>query len=144
MNTPAVYTQSNDAEANEVIVFERREDGRAVARGRFATGGRGTGEPHLPSQSSVVLSEDGRWLLVVNAGSDELSLFGVGAEGIALAAVVGSGGARPTSVAVKGDLVYVLNNGTPNLASFRIAGGRLVERDGGRKPHCSDDAEPTI
>src|SRR5699024_11162379 len=95
----AVYTQSNAADANEVLVYERGDDGRTVARGRVATGGRGTGEPHLPSQSSVALSEDGRWLLAVNAGSDQLSLFSVNGHGIALASVAGSGGARPTSVA---------------------------------------------
>jgi 6-phosphogluconolactonase len=90
----------------------------------------------------VVLSDDGRRLLVVNAGSDELSLFSVAADGIALVAVTGSGGARPTSVAINNDLVYVLNNGTPNLASFRIADGGLVELDAGRHPLSSDQADP--
>ena len=73
----AVYVQTNDAAENEVLAFERGADGRLAPLGRFATGGRGTGKPHLPSQSSIVLSGDGRQLLVVNAGSDELSLFAV-------------------------------------------------------------------
>ena len=72
-----IYVQTNDAERNEVIAIDRSEDGRLEPLGSFDTGGRGTGKPHLASQSSVVLSDDGAWLLVANAGSDELSLFAV-------------------------------------------------------------------
>jgi 6-phosphogluconolactonase len=139
---PAVYVQTNDAAANEVVAFERGADGRLAPLGRFATGGRGTGEPHLPSQSSIVLSEDGARLLVVNAGSDEVSLFAVEGGGLVASDRVGSGGATPTSVAVRGDLVYVLNNGTPNIAGFRIDGDRLVEMEGSARPLSADDADP--
>ena len=123
--TAAVYVQSNDAAKNEVLAFERGADGALASRGAFATGGRGSGEPHLPSQGSIVVTADGRNLLVVNAGSDELSLFDVEDGGLRLADQVASGGATPTSVAVSGDLVYVLNNGTPNIAGFRIGEGHL-------------------
>src|SRR5947209_9406329 len=98
---PAVYVQTNDATNNEVLAFERHGDGRVGPRGQFATGGRGTGEPHLPSQRSIVLSDDGSQLLVVNAGSDELSLFAVEDSGLRLADRVDSCGATPTSVAVR-------------------------------------------
>lgn len=81
---PAVYVQTNDAAGNEIVAFSRAEDGTLAALGRYSTGGRGTGQPHLPSQSSVVLSNDGRWLLVVNAGSDELSLLAVEPDGLRL------------------------------------------------------------
>ena len=67
---PAVYVQTNDAADNEVVAFKRSEDGSLSRLGRYSTGGRGTGAPHLPSQNSIVLSDDGRWLLVVNAGRD--------------------------------------------------------------------------
>jgi 6-phosphogluconolactonase len=56
----AVYVQTNDARENEVIAFRRVEDGVLALLGRFATGGRGTGEPYLASAGPVVLSEDGR------------------------------------------------------------------------------------
>jgi 6-phosphogluconolactonase len=138
----AVYVQTNDATENEVLAFERRAGGRIAPAGRFPTGGRGTGQPHLPSQSSIVLSDDGRRLLVVNAGSDELSLFAVENGGLELTDRVASGGATPTSVAVNGDLVYVLNNGTPNIAGFRIDEGRLVELEGSERPLSADDADP--
>ncbi len=56
----AVYVQTNDATENAVLGYARGADGRLAPRGRFATGGRGSGKPHLPSQSSIVLSGDGR------------------------------------------------------------------------------------
>ena len=71
-----IYVQTNDAERNEVVAFDRAADGKLTAIGHFDTGGRGSGTPHLASQSSVVVSGDR--LLVTNAGSDELSLFRVG------------------------------------------------------------------
>ncbi len=138
----AVYVQTNDATNNEVLAFERRSDGKLAPLGQFATGGRGTGKPHLPSQSSIVLSDDGRRLLVVNAGSDELSLFAVQDDGLRLCDRVASGGATPTSVAVSGNLVYVLNNGTPNIAGFQIDDDQLVELDGSARPLSAGDADP--
>jgi len=139
---PSVYVQTNDAEANDVLVFNRAEDGTLAPAGRYSTGGRGTGQPHLPSASSVVLSEDGRWLLVVNAGSDELSLFAVQPDGLRLADRAGSGGNKPTSVAVSGTLVYVLNNGTPSISGFRLADGKLTTLPDSMRPLSSADADP--
>jgi 6-phosphogluconolactonase len=138
----AVYVQSNDAEQNEVLAFDRRADGTLAPGGRYATGGRGTGRPHLASQSSVVLSDDGRRLLVANAGSDDLSLFAVEGGGLQLADRVGSGGSAPTSVAVHGSLVYVLNNGTPNISGFRLDGDRLAPIEGSAMPLSSPEADP--
>lgn len=138
----AVYVQTNDATENEVVAFERRADGRLAPLGRFSTGGRGTGEPHLPSQNSIVLSGDGGQLLVVNAGSDELSLFAVESDELQLSDRVASGGATPTSIAVSGDLVYVLNNGSSNIVGFRIENGHLIELEGAARPLSADDADP--
>jgi 6-phosphogluconolactonase (cycloisomerase 2 family) len=137
-----VYVQSNDATKNEVLAFERGEDGRLAPRGRFATGGRGTGKPHLPSQSSIVLSGDGDHLLVVNAGSDELTLFAVEDGSLTLADRRASGGSTPTSVAVSRDLVYVLNNGSSSIAGFRIDDGRLVEMEESSRPLSDAQADP--
>jgi 6-phosphogluconolactonase len=139
---PAVYVQTNDAADNEIVAFGRAENGALALLGRYSTGGRGTGERHLPSQGSVVLSDDGRWLLVVNAGSDELSLFAVGADGLRLADRVGSGGSKPTSVAVSGALVYVLNNGTPNISAFNLVDGRLTALADSTRSLSRNDADP--
>jgi 6-phosphogluconolactonase (cycloisomerase 2 family) len=140
--SPAVYVQTNNATENEVIVFGRAEDGSLALMGRWSTGGRGTGLPHLASAGSVVLSDDGRSLLVVNAGSDELSLFAVQPDGLRLVDRVGSGGSKPTSVAVSGALVYVLNNGTPNISGFNLADGKLTALAGSARPLSGADADP--
>ena len=138
----AVYVQTNNATENEAIVFSRAEDGALAPVGRYSTGGRGTGLPHLASAGSVVLRDDGRWLLVVNAGSDELSLFAVQPGGLRLADRVGSGGSKPTSVAVSGALVYVLNNGTPNISGFNLSDGKLTALAGSARPLSGADADP--
>src|SRR5689334_15806612 len=141
--SPAVYVQTNDATRNEVIAFSRTQDGALAPLGRYSTGGRGTGSPHLASQSSVVLSDDGIWLLVVNAGSDELSLFEVEADGLRLAGPIASGGSVPTSVAVRDGVVYAVNNGgTPNISGFTITDGGLSPLEGSARPLSGDDADP--
>jgi 6-phosphogluconolactonase len=140
--TAAVYVQTNDDANNEVLAFRRSDDGALEPRGRFSTGGRGTGEPHLPSQNSVVLDDEGRSLIVVNAGSDEVSSFVVEPDGLRLVGRVGSGGSTPTSVAVRGGLVYVLNNGTPNISGFRLVAGALEPLEDSARPLSSADADP--
>src|SRR5215213_11714713 len=72
----AVYVQTN-ATPNEVIAFRRAGDGSLDRIGSVATGGDGEGSPHLTSQGSVALTRDGRYLLVTNAASDDLSIFSV-------------------------------------------------------------------
>lgn len=123
-----IYVQTNDAERNEVVAFDRAADGSLAALGRFETGGRGSGVPHLASQSSLAI--DGDRLLVANAGSDELSLFRVTADGLELAGSVPSGGSAPTSVAVHGELAYVLNNGSSGIAGFLLDGGAPTALEG--------------
>jgi 6-phosphogluconolactonase len=120
-----VYVQSNDAEHNEVVVFSRKSDGTLERRGGYLTGGKGSGAPHLPSQSSVVL-EDGR-LFVTNAGSDDVTLFAVDGEQVRVLDRVSSGGSTPRSVAVRGSRVYVLNTGDdPGISAFSLEREKLV------------------
>jgi 6-phosphogluconolactonase len=138
-----IYVQTNDADKNEVIAYDRSGDGRLDQLGRFETGGRGTGVPHLASASSVVLSDDGAWLLVTNAGSNELTLFSVESDGLDLAATIASGGSAPTSIAVRQEIVYALNNGgTPNITGFTLAGTGLAPIDGSTRPLSAGNADP--
>ncbi len=120
----AVYTMTNDAEGNEIIVFDRDAKGRLTEVGSVSTDGDGSGgglDP-LGSQDSLVLSDNQKWLLAVNAGSDEVSVFRVLPEGLSLVDVVGSGGDFPVSVTIFHNLVYVLNAGTsPNIAGFTLS-----------------------
>jgi 6-phosphogluconolactonase len=139
---PAVYVQTNDVGNNEVVAFRRSDDGSLASLGRFSTGGRGTGEPHLPSQGSVLLTDDGRWLLVANAGSDEVSVFAVESDGLRLTGRIASGGRTPTSVGVRGELVYVLNNGTPNVCGFELSGGALMPLEDSERPLSGAKADP--
>ena len=43
--------------------------------GTFATGGAGSDDAHLPSQGSLTLTRDRRYLLVTNVASDDVSVF---------------------------------------------------------------------
>jgi 6-phosphogluconolactonase (cycloisomerase 2 family) len=119
----ALYTLTNGAGGNAVLVFDRGADGTISAAGSFATGGLGSGGG-LGSQGAVVLSGDGKWLYAVNAGSNEISAFAVTKDGLALVSKVGSGGVRPISVTIAHDLLYVLNAGDAtnagNIAGFSV------------------------
>jgi len=135
----AVYVQTNDADENAVVAYSRAADGRLTAGGSYPTGGRGSGRPHLPSQGSLAVAGD--HLLVANAGSDDISLFAInGAGEPRLVFRVASGGSVPRSIAVHGDLVYVLNTGEPNVAGFRLAGDELRPL-GTTRPAGSDPAQ---
>src|SRR5262245_13271783 len=116
---PAVYVQTNDANGNRVLAFRRAPDGSLSELGEYPTGGVGDGSPHLTSQGSVVLTGDSSRLLVTNAGSGDLTVFAVGPEGLALVDTVATGEA-PKSVAVHGEIVYVLNTGRPSLVGLRL------------------------
>jgi 6-phosphogluconolactonase len=120
-----VYIQSNETEGNRVIAFRRDFDGSLSQRGTFSTGGAGTGSPYLQSQGSIVLTSDGRHLLVTNAGSGHLSVFATGDDALTLLHTIPTGGGTPRSVTERGGLVYVLNTEGPSLAGFRLQDGGL-------------------
>lgn len=143
----AVYIQTNDRSGNQVIAYRRAGDGALTPLGSYDTGGLGTGKPHLASQGSVVLSGDGRWLIVVNAGSDDVSVFAVSGRGLELADRVDAGGTAPTSVTVHGTLLYVLWNGGENAAAglqgFRIGEtGRVSPLATSQRELSRPDADP--
>jgi len=126
----AVYAMTNAASGNEVVIFDRSDDGMLTSAGSIATGGTGSsiGIDTLGSQGSLVLSEDNSWLLAVNAGSNEVSVFKVLREGLNLVDKVNSGGMFPVSVTVFHNFVYVLNSGgSPNITGFRLSlTGKLI------------------
>jgi 6-phosphogluconolactonase (cycloisomerase 2 family) len=118
----AVFTQTNATSGNSVLIYHRSSDGSLAAGGSVATGGTGSGAG-LGSQGAVTLSDDGNWLLVVNAGSNEVSSFAVGGNGaLTLRGKASSGGVMPISVTVHEGLVYALNaGGTGNISGLRLA-----------------------
>ncbi len=122
----AVYTITNAASGNAVVAYARASDGTLSPAVTYPTGGAGTGAG-LGSQGAVALSEDGRLLFAVNAGSNDVSLFHVSASGLTLATRFASGGIQPTSLTVSGNLVYVLNaGGDGNLTGFKLTHGAGV------------------
>ena len=131
----AVYTESNAASGNMVIIFHRAADGTLTPGGMVATGGRGTGAA-LGSQGAVTLSEDGRLLFAVNAGSDDVSVFRVRPYGLTLVDRIYSEGMMPVSVAARWPFLYVLNaGGDGNIAGFRIGwNDHLLPIDGATQP----------
>jgi len=106
----AVYTMTNGASGNEVILFHRTAHGFLMPGESFSTGGLGSGNG-LGNQGALALSAGNRWLFVVNAGSDDVSVFRVERNGLTLVDREPSGGRRPISVTVDRDLMYVLNAG---------------------------------
>ena len=106
----AVYTMSNAAEGNAVLVFDRNLVGKLTPAGEFDTGGLGTGTG-LGNQGAVIIDPANRWLFVVNADSDDVSVFAVEEDGLTLVDREESGGERPISLTYSGNLLYVLNAG---------------------------------
>jgi 6-phosphogluconolactonase len=118
----AVYTQTNDPGGNSVVVFDRYADGTLEKREAVGTGGAGStqsvgcgpGCPILDSQNAVVASKNGKLVFAVNAGSDSVSSFRATKGGLVLVEEEDSGGDMPESLALHGDLLYVLNTDTAN------------------------------
>lgn len=135
----AAYTMTNAADDNQIVVFDRSDNGLLSKVDTVSTGGKGSGgniDP-LGSQGSLVLvnddvkrgwmrhggTHDKALLLAVNAGSNDISVFRVAGNGITLQDRFGSGGSFPVSLTVSDNIVYVLNNGEPaNITGFRLDG----------------------
>jgi 6-phosphogluconolactonase (cycloisomerase 2 family) len=131
-----VYVNDNTAPVNSVAGFDRHADGTLTAMqgSPFAVGGSGTGGPDA-SQGSLQLSDHGRYLLAVDAGSNQISVLRIVNDGSlqpAGGSPVSSNGVDPVSIAVHHDLVYVANagpgasTGDTNYTGFRLDhGGQL-------------------
>jgi 6-phosphogluconolactonase len=124
--TPGVvYTISNNA-ANSVLEFQAGPGPTLTLAGTFSTHGSGTGAK-LTSQGAVTLAQDGRWLLVVDAGSNQITVFQVNSDGsLTFASIASSQGTAPISITEHDGLVYVLDNGT-STAPGNIAGFSLTK-----------------
>lgn len=116
----AVYTMTNAVTGNQVVILRRSENGRLTPAGMVVTGGNGTGTG-LGSGHSLVTTDDGRYLIAVNAGSNSVSVLRRESRGLELVgSAVPSGGSRPISVTVHDDTVYVLNADSNSIAGFRL------------------------
>jgi 6-phosphogluconolactonase (cycloisomerase 2 family) len=122
-----VFVQTNEPSGNQIAVYDRGRDGRLTRIATYPTGGLGgtaspgTESDHLASQGSLVFDRDHRLLIAVNAGGDTVSAFRVLGDRLRLTDVLPSGGQFPASIAVHGDLAYVLNSGGSGVVQgFRL------------------------
>jgi hypothetical protein len=130
--TGHVYVNDNTKGTNTIGAFDRHADGSLtpVPGSPFVAGGAGTGSG-LASQGAIQLTRDGRFLIAVDAGSNQVSVLRIHFDGslsLLRHGVVSSGGTLPDSVAVSGNLVYVANSGAgdANYTGFRLGfDGRL-------------------
>jgi 6-phosphogluconolactonase len=109
------YIDGNTATANTIDGFARHADGSVtpLPGSPFAAGGVGLGTG-LASQGAIQATPDGRYLLAVDAGSNQISVLRVTAGGVPVLAgqPVSSGGVKPVSVAIsRTGLIYVANSG---------------------------------
>ena len=126
-----VYVNDNTF-VNTIAGFDRHADGSLtpIPGSPFATGGVGTGAT-IASQGALQISDDGRYLLAVDAGSNEISVLRIEHNGAVRqihGGTVLSGGLEPVSIAVHRRLVYVANGGDggSNYTGFTLnRGGRL-------------------
>ena len=132
----AVFVQTDSTSGNHVVAYHRAADGALRPAGSYATGGLGgilggSVVDHTASQGSLTYDPWHSLLYAVNAGSNTVSVFAVRGDRLALRQVLSSGGTFPVSVAVHGDLVYVVNalNGG-SLQGYRVFGSFLVPLPG--------------
>jgi 6-phosphogluconolactonase len=136
-----LYVNGNTAGTNTIVTFDRHADGSLTPMpgSPFAAGGAGTGKG-IGSQGALQITSDGKYLLAVDAGSDQISVLRINKDG-ELNPVGGgpvpSGGVEPVSIAVHGSLVYVANagNGGTNYSGFTLnPGGHLRPLAGSTVP----------
>jgi 6-phosphogluconolactonase (cycloisomerase 2 family) len=131
-----VFVQTDSTSGNHVVAYHRAANGTLSPVGSYATGGlggilSGSVVDHTASQGSLVYDAWHGLLYAVNAGSNTVSVFAVHGDRLALRQVLSSRGTFPVSVAVHGDLVYVLNalNGG-SVQGYRVFGSFLAPLPG--------------
>jgi 6-phosphogluconolactonase (cycloisomerase 2 family) len=145
----AVFVQTDNTAGNQVVAYRRAAGGRLKLAASYDTGGLGgqlTGSvvDHLASQGSLTYDAGHGLLYAVNAGSNTVTVFAADGAALSRRQIVNSGGTFPVSVAVHGDLVYVLNalNGG-SVQGFRVDDGRLEHIAGSSRPlHLNPNATP--
>ena len=77
-----VYVNDNTAGQNTIAAFDRHVDGSLTpeAGSPFAAGGAGTGSG-LASQGAIQITDNGRYVLAVDGGSNQISVLRIGDDG---------------------------------------------------------------
>jgi dipeptidyl aminopeptidase/acylaminoacyl peptidase len=148
-----VYINDNTAGVNTVAGFDRHADGSLtpIPGSPFSVGGAGTGHGDA-SQGSLQLSTDRRYLLAVDAGSNQISALRIKPDGslqVAEGSPVSSNGVNPVSIAVDGNLVYVANQGPgtnpgdTNYTGFTLNPGGHLDPISGSTVALPSDSKPS-
>lgn len=136
----AVFVQTDNPAGNQVEVYQRSTDGTLSLQQGYATGGLGgvldgSVVDHQASQGSLTYDSAHHLLYALNAGSNTVSVFAMNGTSLTLRQTIASGGVFPVSVAVHGNVVYVLNaeNGG-SIQGYRVQHGRLVSKASWNRP----------
>lgn len=125
----AVFVMTNSNTGNEIMSYGRQANGSLTWIGNTPTGGRGSGgtvDP-LGSQNSLLLTQDGGFLLAVNSASGTIASFRVEGANLQLVDIKSSGGSAPDAIAQRDNLVYVLNAaGNASVVGFYLEDGHLI------------------
>jgi 6-phosphogluconolactonase len=105
-----VYVDDNTTNPNTISGFDRHADGSLTPMpgSPFFAGGAGTGSGGLASQGAIQLAGGGRYVIAVDAGSNQISVLRVRHDGelrLVRGGVVSSGGLDPVSIAEHDGLV---------------------------------------
>ena len=142
-----VYVLNNPAGPNSISVFNRAANGKLTFASTTVIGGRGSGS-NLGSQGSLILSSDGLRLFAVDAGSNQISVVAVGANGqLTPGSVSSSGGVDPVSLTATGNRLYVVNAGdsshAANVTGFQVStDGTLRPIAGSSQPLSAANPAP--
>jgi DNA-binding beta-propeller fold protein YncE len=113
-HTTPVFVQTDNLGGNTVVAYDQADDGTLTQAGVYPTGGLGgqlTGSvvDHTASEGSLAYDPDHGLVYAVNAGSNTITVFAAHGDHLSRQQVLSSGGTFPVSIAVHGNLVYVLN-----------------------------------
>jgi 6-phosphogluconolactonase (cycloisomerase 2 family) len=133
-----VFVQNDNTAGNQVFAYDRAYNGTLTLANSYSTGGlggvlNGSVVDHLASQGSLTYDPQNSLLYAVNAGSNTVSVFSVRGNQLFLQQVIGSGGVFPVSVAVHGDLVYVLNAKSATVQGYLSSFGELIPLRGSNR-----------
>jgi 6-phosphogluconolactonase len=148
---PALYTMTNTTGGNQVSDWLRASNGNLSRNGTYATTGKGLGAG-IGSQGALVFDDASQRFFAVNPGDNTISMLALAEDGtLTMMSTVASGGVKPVSIAVHGDVVYVVNYGDVNAAQvganitgFKVAGATLTAIAGSTRPlSATTDVHPT-
>jgi len=134
-----VFVETDNTAGNQVVAYDRADNGALTLAGTYDTGGsggvlNGSVVDHTASQGALAYDRQDNLIFSVNAGSNNVSVFSVRDDQLSLGQVVDSGGVFPVSVAVHGNLVYVLNaEGGGTVQGYFVLFGQLFPIPGSNR-----------